>query len=94
MKITDVKAYPLAETFDMPVVPHQTQPSIGNAASLALCATLPLSTRPQEFTGPRPDLDALFKEPLEFKDGRITLRDRPGLGLEIDERALAQAVIS
>jgi len=84
----------LAETFDLPVVPHQTQPSIGNAASLALCATLPLSTRPQEFTGPRPDLDELFKEPLEFKDGRITLSDRPGLGLEIDERALAKAVIS
>jgi L-alanine-DL-glutamate epimerase-like enolase superfamily enzyme len=82
----------LAETFDLPVVPHQTQPSIGNAASLALCATLPLSTRPQEFTGPRPDLDELFKEPLEFKDGRITLSDRPGLGLEIDERALAKAV--
>ena len=65
----------------MPVLPHQTQPSIGTAASLALCATLPLSTRPQEFTGPRPDLDELFKEPLEFKHGEITLRDRPGLGL-------------
>jgi L-alanine-DL-glutamate epimerase-like enolase superfamily enzyme len=84
----------LAETFDLPVLPHQTQPSIGNAASLALCATLPLSTRPQEFTGPRPDLDELFKEPLEFKDGRITLSDRPGLGLEIDEKALAKVVIS
>jgi L-alanine-DL-glutamate epimerase-like enolase superfamily enzyme len=84
----------LAETFDMPVLPHQTQPSIGNAASLALCATLPLSTRPQEFTGPRPDLDELFKEPLEFTNGQITLRDCPGLGLEIDEKALAKAVIS
>jgi L-alanine-DL-glutamate epimerase-like enolase superfamily enzyme len=84
----------LAETFDLPVLPHQTQPSIGNAASLALCATLPLSTRPQEFTGPRPDLDELFKEPLEFRDGRITLSNRPGLGLEIDEKALAKAVIS
>ena len=84
----------LAEMFDMPVVPHQTQPSIGTAASLALCATLPLSTRPQEFTGPRPDLDELFKEPLEFKDGQITLPDRPGLGLEIDERALAKAIMA
>jgi len=55
---------------------------------------LPLSTRPQEFTGPRPDLDELFKEPLVFQDGRITLPDRPGLGLEIDERALAKALIS
>jgi L-alanine-DL-glutamate epimerase-like enolase superfamily enzyme len=93
--ITEMKRIAaLAETFDMPVLPHQTQPSIGNAASLALCATLPLSTRPQEFTGPRPDLDELFKEPLEFKHGEITLRDCPGLGLEIDEKALAKAVIS
>ena len=93
--ITEMKRVAaLAETFDMPVVPHQTQPSIGNAASLALCATLPLSTRPQEFTGPRPDLDELFKESLEFTNGQITLRDRPGLGLEIDEKALAKAVIS
>jgi L-alanine-DL-glutamate epimerase-like enolase superfamily enzyme len=93
--ITEMKRIAaLAETFDMPVLPHQTQPSIGNAASLALCATLPLSTRPQEFTGPRPDLDELFKEPLEFTNGQITLRDCPGLGLEIDEKALAKAVIS
>ena len=84
----------LAETFDMAVLPHQTQPSVGNAASLAVCATLPLSTRPQEFTGPRPDLDELFKEPLIFKDGKITLPDRPGLGLEIDEKALTKAVDS
>ena len=75
-------------------MPHQTQPSIGNAASLALCATLPLSIRPQEFTGPRPDLDELFKEPLVFRDGQITLPDRPGLGLEIDERALAKALLT
>ena len=93
--ITEMKRITaLAETFDLPVVPHQTQPSIGNAASLAVCATLPLSTRPQEFTGPRPDLDELFKDPLPFTNGTITLRDRPGLGLEIDERALAKAVVA
>lgn len=35
----------------------------------------------------------LFKEPLEFKNGQITLPDRPGLGLEIDEKALAKAIM-
>jgi L-alanine-DL-glutamate epimerase-like enolase superfamily enzyme len=33
-------------------------------------------------------------EPLVFQDGRITLPGRPGLGLEIDERAPAKALIS
>jgi L-alanine-DL-glutamate epimerase-like enolase superfamily enzyme len=42
-------------------------------------------------TGPRPDLDELFREPLAFQDGQITLPDRPGLGLEIDEKKLAKA---
>ncbi len=69
-----------------------TPPRFGTAG-LALCATLPLSTRPQEFTGPRPDLDELFKEPLELKEGQITLPDRPGLGLEIDEKKLAKALL-
>jgi L-alanine-DL-glutamate epimerase-like enolase superfamily enzyme len=81
----------LAETWDLPVVPHMTQPSIGNAASLHLCATIPASSRPHEYTGPRPDLDALFVDPWELRDGTMTIPDRPGLGLTLDERALERA---
>jgi L-alanine-DL-glutamate epimerase-like enolase superfamily enzyme len=29
-------------------------------------------------------LNTIFKEPLEFKDGHITMATGPGLGLEID----------
>ncbi len=83
----------LAETFDMQVLPHQTQPSIGNAASLHVCSTLPQSTRPHEFTGPRPEMDDLFDDPWEFADGQITIPDRPGLGLTINEKALAGATL-
>ena len=78
----------LAETHDMAVVPHMTQPTIGNAASLALCATLPLSNRPHEYSGQRDDLDELFEDPWEFKNGQITMPDKPGLGLTINEKAL------
>jgi D-arabinonate dehydratase/D-galactarolactone cycloisomerase len=82
----------MAETWDIAVVPHMTQPSIGNAASLHFCATIPNSSRPHEYTGPRPDLDGLFKDPWEFKDGTVTVPDRPGLGLTVDEAALKRAV--
>ena len=83
----------LAETHDMAVVPHMTQPSIGNAASLALCATLPLSSRPHEHSGVRKDLDELFEDPWEFKDGQFTIPDKPGLGLTINEKAVEAALI-
>lgn len=83
----------LAETYDMSVVPHMTQPSIGNAASLALCATLPLSSRPHEYSGQRDDLDEMFDDPWQFKDGEITIPNKPGLGLTINEKALEAAVM-
>jgi L-alanine-DL-glutamate epimerase-like enolase superfamily enzyme len=83
----------LAETWDMPVVPHMTQPSVGNAASLHLCATIPNSSRPHEYTGPRPDLDELFMGAWEFKDGTITIPDRPGIGLTVNEQALQKATV-
>ena len=34
--------------------------------------------------------EALFHEPLVFKEGHILLPDRPGLGLELDEAKLRE----
>ncbi|GIX06734.1 MAG: mandelate racemase [Candidatus Poribacteria bacterium] len=78
----------LAETFHKHFVPHQTQPTIGTAANLHVVAALQHASRPQEFTGERPELNALFREPLRFEDGYLFVPDRPGLGLELDEEAL------
>jgi L-alanine-DL-glutamate epimerase-like enolase superfamily enzyme len=87
--ITEMKRIvTLAETFDKSTLPHQTQPTIGNLASLHVCATSPQSNRPHEFSGERPELNELFKEPVLLEDGHIQIPDRPGLGLEIDERKL------
>ena len=82
----------LAETWDLQVVPHMTQPSIGNAASLHFCATIPASARPHEYAGPRPDLDALFRDPWVLRDGTFTIPERPGLGLTLDDQALERAL--
>jgi L-alanine-DL-glutamate epimerase-like enolase superfamily enzyme len=81
----------LAETWDLPVMPHMTQPTIGNDASLHLCATIPLSSRPHEDTRPRADPDRLFADPWEFCDRSMSIPDRPGLGLTLDPRALDSA---
>jgi L-alanine-DL-glutamate epimerase-like enolase superfamily enzyme len=36
-------------------------------------------------------LNSLFKEPLVFEDGYLTVPTGPGLGLELDEDAFARA---
>jgi len=81
----------LGETFNRKFLPHQTQPTVGMAANLHVIASLRDATLPQEFTGVEARLQALYKEPLVFKDGHITLPSAPGLGLELDDRAFEQA---
>jgi len=81
----------LGEVYNRHFVPHQTQPTVGTAASLHVVASLLSATRPQEYTGQNPRLDSLFKEPLVFEDGYITVPQKPGLGLEIDEAQLKAA---
>ena len=50
------------------------------------------ANRPQEFTGVNEQLNALFKEPLTLNaDGTITVPQKPGLGLELDEAAFKRA---
>ena len=70
-------------------MPHMTQPTIGNTASLHFCATIPLSSRPHEYTGPRADLDPDLHRPVGVsRPGAMSIPERPGLGLTLDERAL------
>jgi L-alanine-DL-glutamate epimerase-like enolase superfamily enzyme len=87
--ITEMKKIAiLGETYSKHFVPHQTQPTIGTAANLHCISALHWATRPQEFTGQRPELDALFKEPLVFEDGCLHVPNKPGLGLELNESKL------
>ena len=37
--------------------------------------------------------NCLLKEPLVFENGHITLNEKPGLGIELDEEAVAQLVL-
>ncbi|MBI1930519.1 mandelate racemase/muconate lactonizing enzyme family protein [Candidatus Poribacteria bacterium] len=83
----------LGSVYNKHFVPHQTQPTIGTAANLHVCASLPTATRPQEYTGRNPQLDEIFTEPLVFEDGYIVVPQKPGLGLEIDEERMKQLIL-
>ena len=92
--ITEIKKIAvLAETYNKHFVPHQTQPTIGTAANLHVVASIQSATRPQEFTGQRPELDALFKEPLVLQDGYIHVPQKPGLGLELIQSKLEELAL-
>ena len=80
----------LGSVYNKHFVPHQTQPTIGTAANLHVCASIANATRPQEYTGQEPKLDELFKEPLVFEEGYIHIPKKPGLGLELDEEKLSK----
>ena len=86
------KIYTLAETFNKPIMPHCPSAGITSAASLHLYATMTNAVRPheysEEYSSSRSELESLFEEPLVVKDGEITLPDRPGLGLVINDKAL------
>lgn len=83
----------LGSVYNKHLVPHQTQPTVGSAANLHVCASIQNATRPQEYTGQRPELDEIFKEPLVFEDGYIQVPMKPGLGLEIDEEKMKKIVL-
>ena len=78
------------------VMPHS--PSIGanSLASLHAYSTVTNAVRPheysEEFTGPVERIAELFVEPIVPEGGVIRLSDRPGLGLELDQKALSKAV--
>src|SRR5215212_1871516 len=61
---------------------------ISSAASLHLYSTYVNATRPHEYQVWDPEILELFAEPIVPKDGFVTLPTGPGLGLELDERAL------
>ena len=81
----------LGEAHHKHMVPHMTMPSVGTAANIHFIASLRDAHRPQELTRVDQRLNALFKEPLVFEDGHLTVPRRPGLGLELDEAAFARA---
>lgn len=84
----------LAETFGVPVVPHSAAGPLALAANLHLSATLPnLWMLEYTFTFDRV-WQAVLKEPIlspdSLRDGQLRLPEGPGLGVEVDEEALAR----
>ncbi|MFN8522211.1 MAG: mandelate racemase/muconate lactonizing enzyme family protein [Chloroflexota bacterium] len=81
------RIFDLATAFDKPIMPHCPSAGVSSAASLHLYSTYVNATRPHEYQVWDPEVLSLYREPILPRDGVVTLPDRPGLGLELDEAA-------
>ena len=84
-----MQAQGLAHTRGWRLIPHMTQPSIGNTANLHFVASQLHGWAPAELDDPSELQLRLFKRIPRRVDGIYHLDDAPGLGLELDEQALA-----
>ncbi len=93
-----VRVYEMAVANNKIVMPHSPNVGANSLASLHAYSTITNAVRPhefsEEFTGPAERVAELFVDPIIPKDGKIKLSDRPGLGLEFDEKALAKAIVA
>ena len=91
------RIFEMATTLDKPVMPHSPQAGINSMASLHVYATVQNATRPHEFSiefsGPLDDVAELYGEDVLPRDGAMTLTDRPGFGIELNETALARLAV-
>jgi L-alanine-DL-glutamate epimerase-like enolase superfamily enzyme len=73
------------------VMGNQIDGQIGSLCSLAFGAAFELtSRRPAELSNFLDMSDDLLTEPLQIRDGRLRVREAPGLGIEIDEDKLTR----
>jgi L-alanine-DL-glutamate epimerase-like enolase superfamily enzyme len=86
----------LISTYNRVLVPHQTQPALGTAANLHFTACFAREDHAQEYdiNDKRAILNRVIHPPLAQKEGYLDVPDGPGLGIEVDEAALAKLRVS
>ena len=76
----------LAEGAGLPTAPHGPASPIGNMAAAHVCATMPIFQILEYAFGEVPWRAELVDPPEQVAGGFITLSDRPGLGITINEK--------
>ena len=77
-----------AYEYNIEWVPHGWNTAIGLAADLHLAAALPVA-RYVEYLTPSPYIEEIITEPFKVSaEGYLGVPDRPGLGIEVDRKAL------
>jgi galactonate dehydratase len=78
----------LAETYNVPIAPHNPNGPISTIASAHTMATVPNFFRQEFMVNDVPWRDGCLSHPLPVSNGFFEMPDRPGLGFDIDEPIL------
>ena len=93
-----LRVYDMAVASNKVIMPHSPNVGVNSVASLHAYGTITNAVRPhefsEEFTGPAERVAELFVDPIIPENGVIKLPDRPGFGLEFDDKVLEKAIIS
>ena len=82
----------MAEVYFVAVAPHNyNSTTVGLAATLQAAATMPNFIITEYFLNLEPWGREVADPPFEVVDSHITLSDRPGLGIDLDQDALARS---
>jgi L-alanine-DL-glutamate epimerase-like enolase superfamily enzyme len=93
-----VRVFEMAVANNKVIMPHSPSVGANSMASLHAYSTVTNAIRPhefsEEFTGPAERVAEMFVDPIIPENGKIKLSDRPGLGLEFDEKFLEKAIVA
>ncbi|NLO75211.1 MAG: galactonate dehydratase [candidate division WS1 bacterium] len=79
----------MAEAYHLPCCPHNPIGPVANAAGLQLAACMPNFTVLETMSTDVPHRREVSTESVQIAEGEMLIPDRPGLGVEIIEEALA-----
>jgi L-alanine-DL-glutamate epimerase-like enolase superfamily enzyme len=83
-----------ADTYYIPVAPHNMVGPIATIASVHVCANIPNFLLLEFQLGDVPWRDSVLDLPIPIKDGSIEVPDRPGLGVNINKNELGMHLVN
>lgn len=83
-----LKVSDLARAWGMQVIPHFSAAAVSLAANLHWAAMVPNCDLIELTQDPNPLRDELAMEPIRAEKGFLTLPNRPGLGVELNEKVV------
>lgn len=78
----------MAEAYNLLVAPHNPNGPLSTLASAHVCASIPNFFRCEYMFNDAPWRDAILSHPLDVRDGKLHLSDRPGLGVDLIEEEI------
>jgi galactonate dehydratase len=74
----------MAETYHIPICPHNPSGPIANAATLQLAACVPNFYLLETMSSDVPWRKSISTEEVKFENGEMFISDKPGLGIDIN----------